>query len=577
MAEEMTYVAPPIYVRYEPEIEAEISHLSTVIMQSLPIGFAASPRWLSIQLLEEDPHLVQAVQQTSAGTLVTAALAESLNRLRVIYPDGIDVALVDQRYTFVHQLVRRVINLPVEHRITLSERVDRVVTHRWLGIPIFLLLMWIVFTLTTDVAAPLVDWVDAVINGPVINRVVALLGLIRLHGTWVERMVLDGVIVGVGRVLVFIPVLMALYLALAVLEDSGYMARAAFVMDRLMHALGLHGKSFLPMIVGFGCTVPAFYATRTLKHEQDRILTGLLVPFMSCGARLPVYVLMATIFFPRHSGWVVFVIYLIGILTAIILGLVLKPTLFRTSQPAPFIMELPPYRIPTIRNIWFHMWERSSLFIRKAWTIIMITSILIWLLTATPLDGRGTFADVDLEQSAFATIANTVAPVFAPLGFGSWEASGALVTGFVAKEVVISTMAQVYHVDEVEDGAAPATVIEDIEFIVVGFTLAVFDAIKAMPLLIGVDLSEYEAEDEPSDLMLAIRRNFEASSGGHGALAALSFMLFVLIYTPCVTAVAAQHQEFGKKWVWFSILGQLALAWLVAWLVFQGGKFLGWG
>jgi ferrous iron transport protein B len=451
------------------------------------------------------------------------------------------------------------------------------VTHKWLGIPIFLALMWVVFKITADVSAPLLDWVDGVIGGPLTNWIVAIISAVGLSGTWVESLAVDGIIAGVGGVLVFVPVLLSLYFALALLEDSGYMARAAFVMDRLMRALGLHGKSFLPMIVGFGCNVPAIYATRTLESEKDRILTGLLVPFMSCSARLPVYILLAAVFFPAYAGMAVFSLYMLGIVIAIILGVIFKHTLFKGKEQIPFILELPPYRVPTLKGIWTQMWERTASFVRKAWTIIMAVSIVVWLLIAIPVGGQGSFADTDIDQSAFATVSGAVAPIFAPLGFGSWESSGALVTGIVAKEVVISTMGQIYGLEAAEEAGEPTTFIEDVGTIATSFVGAVGDTIKSIPLIVGINLFEEEAEEEPGALMGAIRSGFEETSGGHGALAALAFMVFVLLYTPCMVAAAAARQEFGNKWMWVSVIGQFALAWVVALLVYQGGLLLGLG
>jgi ferrous iron transport protein B len=515
------------------------------------------------------------VRSFENSAAVEQTLTQSIARLEKIYGEDIDVALADHRYGFVNGLVRSVVTRSIEQRINFSDKVDMIVTNRILGIPIFLALMWAVFKFTADVAAPFLDWVDGVIGGPITNWGVALLGLVGLGGTWVESLFVDGIIAGVGGVLVFVPVLMALYLALAVLEDSGYMARAAFVMDRLMNAIGLHGKSFMPMIVGFGCTVPAFYATRTLENEKDRILTGLLVPFMSCGARLPVYVLFASIFFSAYAGLAIFSMYLLGIITAIVVGLILKNTLFKTAEQAPFVMELPPYRMPTIRGIWFHMWERTSAFVRKAWTIILGTSIVLWFLLAIPVQGDGVFAETDVDNSLFATASGAIAPVFAPLGSGTWEASGSLITGFVAKEVVIATMAQIYGIEEAaEEEAAPTTFIEDVGEIVTSFFGAALDTIKSIPLIVGINLFEAEEEEEPTDLMNAVQVSFEESSGGHGALAGLAFMVFVLLYTPCMVAIAAERHEFGSKWMWVSIVGQLVIAWLVAFIVFQGGKLL---
>jgi ferrous iron transport protein B len=567
----------PVFITYRHDIEREIAALVAVIEQAPDIQARYHPRWLAVQLLEGDTTLQERVAALPGSAAVLTALEASRTRMQQAGGDDIDVLLTDQRYQFIHTLVQRVVTRPSQPAATTSDAIDRIVTHRVLGIPIFLALMWVVFKITTDVAAPFVDWVDGVIGGPFTTWVVALLGAIGLGGTWFESLCVDGIIAGVGGVLVFVPVLMSLYLALALLEDSGYMARAAFVMDRLMHALGLHGKSFLPMVVGFGCTVPAFTATRTLENERDRILTGLLVPFMSCGARLPVYVLMAAIFFPQQSGLVVWGMYMLGIATAVVLGIILKQTLFKGKEQAPFILELPPYRLPTVRNIWTLMWERTASFVKKAWTVIMATSIVIWVLLAVPAGGDGSFAATEVEQSSFAMISKGIAPVFEPLGFGSWEASGSLVTGFVAKEVVISTMAQVYGADADEAAVEPTTVVEDLQGIVSSLGTAVWDALKAIPGIVGIDLAGGEEEAEPSSLMSAIRTSFETSSGGHGALAALAFLVFVLLYTPCMVAVAAERQELGMRWTWVSIIGQLVLAWLVALLIFQGGLLLGWG
>lgn len=573
----LAFRGTPVYVRYEPDVEEAITRLSGAIAQVPDLRAQYNPRWLAVQLLEEDATLLAEVERVPGGVAVVQVLQECAALLRAAYDEDVDVVLTDQRYRFVNGLVRNVLTRPAEQHLTLSDRIDRIVTHRWLGIPIFLALMWIVFKITADVTAPFVDWVDGVIQGPIANWIVALLGVAGLGGTWIERLAVDGIIAGVGGVLVFVPVLMALYFALALLEDSGYMARAAFVMDRLMRGLGLHGKSFLPMIVGFGCNVPAIYATRTLENEKDRILTGLLVPFMSCSARLPVYVLLAAIFFPQSAGVVIFSLYLLGILMAILVGVAFKHTLFKGKEQVPFIMELPPYRLPTLKSIWFHMWERTAAFVRKAWTIILATSVVVWFLMALPTNREGTFAEIDVNTSAFATVSQGISPLFTPLGFGSWESSGALVSGFVAKEVVVSTMTQLHNVDEAEEAAAPTTFLEDIGTIGTSFVDATVDALKAIPLIVGIDLLGDEEEAEPTSLMLAVQTNFAESSGGHAALAALAFMVFVLLYTPCMVTVAATRHELGSKWMWFSIGGQFALAWVVALVVFQGGLLLGLG
>ena len=572
----LAYTKGPALVDYGREVEDEISKLQSLIEAHTALMTRYSPRWLAIKLLEEDQDVVAKVEGLTGTGNVLEAAQRSIAHLRDVYGDDVDTVVADRRYGWINGLVKEVVRRTGEERRTLSDRIDKIVTNRILGIPIFLAMMWVVFKVTTDVAGPYLDWVDGVIGGPITNWFVALLGAVGLGGTWVESLFVDGIIAGVGGVLVFVPVLMALYLALAVLEDSGYMARAAFVMDRLMHALGLHGKSFLPMIVGFGCTVPAIYATRTLENEKDRILTGLLVPFMSCGARLPVYVLFASIFFPGRSGAVIFWLYITGIVTAVVLGVVLKNTLFKGKEQSPFVMELPPYRVPTLKGIWFHMWERTSAFVRKAWTLILATSIVIWALSAIPV-GTGSFNDVDVGSSAFAALSRVIAPVFKPLGFGEWEPSGSLITGFVAKEVVVGTMAQIYEVEEAGEAAEPITFFEDLGEIVTSFIGATWDTVKSIPLIVGVDLFGGEEEGEPTALMTAVEEGFQRSSGGHGALASVAFMVFVLLYTPCMVAVAAARQELGAKWMWFSVIGQLVLAWVVALIIFQGGLLLGLG
>jgi ferrous iron transport protein B len=565
----------PIYVEYDPEIEQEIKRLSAAIEQTPALIATYHPRWLAIQLLEGDEVLSAEVQTAEGGENVSRVLKDSLERLQQHYDEDVDVVLANRRYDFVNRLTRSVLTRPAKQSITTSDKIDKIVIHRWLGIPIFLVMMWCVFKVTTSIASPYLDWVDGVINGPVTRWIVALLGMIGLGGSWVESLFVDGIIAGVGGILVFVPVLMSLYLALAVLEDSGYMARAAFVMDRLMNVVGLHGKSFLPMIVGFGCTVPALYATRTLENEKDRILTGLLVPFMSCGARLPVYILFATIFFPKYTGLVIFGLYLLGILTAIGLGIILKGTLFKSKEQLPLVMELPPYRLPILENIWAYVWTRTSAFVRNVWTIILVTSIVIWLLMAIPIGGHDEgFANTSVSNSAFARVSGVMARAFTPLGFGDWQASGALVTGLVAKEVVVSTMAQVYNVEAGAEEAGPTTFVEDVGEIITTFIRATLATLKSVPLIAGINLFEEEAEEGPTELMVAVRRGFETTSNGHGALAGMAFMVFVLLYTPCMAAVAAERQELGTKWMWFSVVGQFVLAWLMAFIVFQGGKLL---
>ncbi|MBG0771365.1 MAG: ferrous iron transporter B, partial [Anaerolineaceae bacterium] len=294
-------------------------------------------------------------------------------------------------------------------------------------------------------------------------------------------------------------------------------------------------------------------------------------------ARLPVYVLLASIFFPQNSGLVVFLIYVLGIVMAILIGLLLKNTLFKSKEQSPFVLELPPYRVPTAKGIWFHTWERTSAFVHKAWSLILVTSVIIWLLLALPVTGGSSFADAPVGDSAFAAMSEGISPAFSPLGFGEWEMSGSLVTGFVAKEVVVSTMMQVYEVEGAEEAAEPTTFFQDLGDILTSFIGAIWDTIRSIPLIVGIDVFAGEEEAESTTLMQAIEVGFDRSSGGHGALAAISYMAFVLLYTPCMVAVAAERKELGGKWTWFSVIGQLVVAWLVSFVIFQGGLLLGIG
>lgn len=563
-------------VDYGFEIENEIAHLQEIIQDHDAINQKYQSRWLAIKLLEEDHLLQEAIAKIDESENLLTEVDNSIAHLRDIYGDDVDTIIADRRYGWINGLVKEVVHYTKKDQKTISDKLDRIFTNRVLGIPIFLAMMWIVFKVTTDLSEPMLEWVEDVFSGPISYWAVSLVGWFGMGGSWIESLLVDGIIAGVGGVLVFVPVMAFLYLALALLEDSGYMARAAFIMDRLMHELGLHGKSFLPMIVGFGCTVPALMATRTLENEKDRILTGLLVPFMSCGARLPVYVLLASIFFPGNSGTVIFWLYVLGIVVAILLGLLMKNTIFKGKELTPFVMELPPYRIPTLKAIWFHMWERTGAFIKKAASIILMASVIIWLLLSIPA-GDGHFAETPVESSAFAAVSGGVATIFRPLGFGEWQMSGPLLTGFVAKEVVISTMSQIYDVAEMEEIPEDATFFEGLGEILVGFIEAIGDTLKSLPLIIGIDILEKEEELEPSGLMVAIREEFDRSSNGHGALASLAYMAFVLLYTPCVAAIAAAKKELGTRWMWLSVVGQFVVAWICAFLIFQGGLLLGIG
>ena len=564
---ELAYTKGIALVDYGREVEQEIVKLQIVIDKLPTLSEHYGSRWLAIKLLEQDAEMLPIVKDTGGGFRLLTQATESIAHISNIYGEDVDIIIADRRYGFISGLVKDVVQRPREDRQTMSDRIDKVVTNRILGIPIFLVAMWFVFQMTANVSGAYLDWVDGLIGGPISRWIVAIINVLGLGETWFESLVVDGIIAGVGGVMVFVPVLLFMYFFLALLEDSGYMARAAFVMDRLMHALGLHGKSFLPMLIGFGCTVPAIYATRTLENEDDRILTGLLVPMMSCGARLPVYAIFAAAFFPTNSGSFIFWMYMVGIVFAILSGMVFKRTLFKGKPPAPFVMELPPYRWPTLRGVWTHMWERSAVFLKKAATIIMAVSVVLWFLLNIP------WGVEDPKDSLFGKASAGIAPILTPAGFGDWQAAGALVTGFVAKEVVVGTMSQIYVGEgEEEETEEPTTFLQDVGEIVVTFWDATVDTVKGTVSLIpGVNLmGEEEEEPEDTALVAALQDNFTP-------LQAVSFNLFVLLYIPCMVAVAAQGQEYGTKWTLFSAVYLTALGWIVSTIVYQGGCLLGLG
>ncbi|MCZ9297081.1 ferrous iron transport protein B [Corynebacterium yonathiae] len=411
----------------------------------------------------------------------------------------------------------------------LSQRIDRVVLHPVLGPILFLAVMWAVFFITTTVAGPLQDGLEALITGPVSDGARSV-----LPDHWlVSGLVVDGLIGGVGMVLTFAPLLALMFLCLAVLEDSGYMARAAVVTDRVMRAIGLPGKAFIPIVVGYGCNVPAISATRVLGDVRHRILTCLLIPFTSCSARLIVFMMLAQVFFPAHAGSAVFAMYVLSIALVVLVGLTLRRTVWRAMPAEALVIDLPAYQLPTFRLTISVMWVRLKGFLHTAGGIIVATVVVIWLLMSIPVTGGHSFNEeaVPPQDSAYGAVAQAMSPVFAPAGFDSWSLTGPLVTGFVAKETLISTWAQTYAVEDVTD-----------------------------------DAPEEQAE---SPLASHIRADFDAASGGHGLAAVWAYMVFLLAYTPCVATVAAQRREIGWKWTLIGFALQLGSAWILAVGVFQ--------
>lgn len=451
--------------------------------------------------------------------------------------DGLSVwaeLRADARLDWTAGILRGLDMHAVDH-VTLSDRIDRVLLHPVIGVLVFLAVLFVVFQATTTLASPMQDWIDVTFRGWCADGLDLLLGLFgpSVSGGWLRSLLVDGLLDGVVTVLTFIPVMGIMFLLLSILEDSGYMARAAFVMDRAMRALGLDGRAFLPIIVGFGCNLPALAATRTLSDSRQRVLTGMLVPFAACSARLSVFLVLAHAFFPKYAGLVVFLMYVASVMVILLVGVLLRHTMFRGLEPEPLMLALPAYQCPRAlqlaRSVLLRLWG----FIRGASVIIISMITALWLLQGIPVTANaGGFAHVDdVHDSAYGVLADAVAPVFAPAGFDDWHASAALITGFVAKEVVVGSMSQSYHADEPDDAA-----------------------------------SQQAGE---GTLGQKLRASFDQSSHGHGKAAAIAFLLFTLAYTPCLATVAEMRRQFGTKVAARSVLLSLAVAYVIAIIAFQ--------
>ena len=549
---------------YGSKLEREIAHMIASFEGNQFDTGHYPPRWLAIKLLEGDADVLAHVQKKSNGAQVIATAQQSAEKLKSMLGEDVDMLTADRRYGYINGVVRQSLQRPLVDRLTLTDRIDNIVTHKWLGLPVFFIVMYVVFRLVIDVSAPFLDWMDFVINGPIAHWLSLLLDLIRVP-LWIHSLLINGIVAGVGGVLVFVPGLLILYFFLALLEDSGYMSRAAFVMDRFMRVIGLHGKSFIPMILGFGCAVPAVYATRTIASRRDRILTALLIPLMSCSARLPVYVVFGLAFFGASAGTVIWAMYALGILVAMMAGMVFTRTILKPDASSAFVLELPPYRRPALKSVLIHMWENTREFVHKAGTTILGASVVMWLLLNLP------WGVTNQRNSYFGIVSGAIAPVLAPLGFGNWETGGALAAGFMAKEIVVSTMSQIYVGGKEAASNSSTTFSQDLVSIGRGFVEAGIHSGRILLSIIpGVDLNSQQSGTEATTLSLALREHFTM-------LSALSLLVFVLLYVPCVATLSAIKQEFGISWAISSAVYQTAVAWIVAFMIYQGGRLIGLG
>ncbi|MCP4136215.1 MAG: ferrous iron transport protein B [bacterium] len=562
-----------IHINYGDDIERSIHIIQKEIYaeDNSDLTDAVSSRFLAIKLLEKDKEVEEKIFESCSNNLdILLEAKNERKKLKKHLEEDSETLITDAKYGFIAGALMETLKPAKRPKRTMSERIDNFVTHNILGFPIFLAFMWLTFQLTFSLGQYPMDWIDSFMG--------ALANFVSLHMTegLLKDLIIDGAISGVGGVIVFLPNILIMFFMISFMEDTGYMARAAFIMDKLMHKLGLHGKSFIPLIMGFGCNVPAIMATRTLESRNDRLLTMLILPFMSCSARLPVYVLLISAFFAAHKGTMLFLIYMIGILLAVISAIIMKKTIFKTND-IPFVMELPPYRKPHLKTTLVHMWEKGAEYLKKIGGVVLAASILIWALGKFPLsteysknyDGEINAIETDyhekiaaipateikllesekltaiqavelekenerLTKSYIGRIGHFIEPVLSPMGF-DWKMGVSIVTGLAAKEIVVSTMGVLFHADK-------------------------------------------EATEESQSLINNIQNQTHTSGPKKGEkvfspLIAFTFMIFVLIYFPCIASIATIKRESGSwKWAIFSALYTTSAAWFISFLVYQVGS-----
>ncbi len=544
-----------IHINYGNTIENAISKIQPLIKQNKDIADKFSSRYISIKLLESDKTTLNQLSNCSNIEKIKTQLESEIRKLEKEYQEKSSTVITDAKYGFIAGALKETLKLNTEQKKEKKRNIDDILTNRYLGFPVFIFFMWLMFQTTFTVGSyPMVlidsgvSWLGELIKNSMDN------GPLR-------DLLVDGIIGGVGGVIIFLPNILILFFFISFMEDSGYMARASFIMDRLMHKIGLHGKSFIPLLMGFGCNVPAVMATRTLENKKDRLLTMMIIPFMSCSARLPVYVLLISAFFPHNQGLVLVAIYLIGVVIAVLVALAMKKLLF-AKQDVPFVMELPPYRIPTLKNTSIHMWHKGVQYLKKMGTVILFASIFIWALGYFPqnveystdydqqIERLTSTNDIPVhlktkqieqlelakesehqEKSYIGMVGHFIEPVIRPLGF-DWKIGVSIVTGLAAKEIVVSTMGVLYQAN---------------------------------------------TDDASNSLQSKLQEQIHQKGELKGKkvftpLVAFGFMLFVLIYFPCVAVIAAIKKESDIKWAAFTMFYTTAIAWIVTFIVYQIGS-----
>lgn len=554
--EERDPIVRHIHINYGEEIEKAIHHIQHELKKHQKGKKKYSTRFLAIKLLEDDNHTRHLLKEQSYFETVDKIAEKERKRLEQLYGDQSETLIADAKYGFIAGALKETFRNGPQVRRDQSKEIDKVLTHQVWGFPIFILFIWITFQATFTVGSYPMDWLEAGIGW-----LGELLGTYMPDGA-LKDLVIDGIIGGVGGVIVFLPNILILFFFISLMEDSGYMARAAFIMDKLMHKMGLHGKSFIPLIMGFGCNVPAVMSTRTLDNRNDRLLTMLIIPFMSCSARLPVYVLLISAFFVSYQGAVLFLIYAIGIVLAVLMALLFKKTLFAKKE-VPFVMELPPYRMPTVRNTMVHMWHKASQYLNKMGTVILFASILIWAMgyyprnveysqdyasmlsqvesntVLTPEEKAAQIEDIELakeeerqEKSYIGKTGHFIEPIISPLGF-DWKIGMSIITGMAAKEIVVSSMGVLYQAS------------------------------------MNADENSQSLKDKLQEQRFT--HGPRVGQKVFSPLVAFALMVFVLIYFPCVAVVAAIKKEANWGWAVFTMVYTTAIAWIAAFSIYQIG------
>lgn len=519
-----------VHVNLGPIIEPAVTRIKDKLKSDPKCALQFSPRYLAIKLLEGDKEVKQILRSATHFDELEQMRDEEAKKIEKALNEDVESAIVNEKYGFISGALRETYQPGDREEAKTTRIVDSLVTNKVIGFPIFLFLMWLMFEATFVLGAYPMEWIQSGVDW------LSAFFSETLSPGPLKDLLVDGIIGGVGGVIVFLPNILILYLFISVMEDSGYMARAAFIMDKIMHKIGLHGKSFIPLVMGFGCNVPAIMACRTIESRSSRLITILINPFMSCSARLPIYVLLIGTFFPRHASFVFLALYLLGIIVAVISAKLLRKFLFKTDE-TPFVMELPPYRMPTMKATLRHMWGKTEQYLRKMGGIILVASIIVWFLSYFPRNEAEDLRPLTVEETAMqqqnsylGKLGQWIAPAVEPLGF-NWKVSIALISGTAAKELIVSTIGVLYSESETEGNA---------------------------------NLSQKLTAPNP----LTGEPDFTP-------LIAISFMIFVLLYFPCLASIAAIKQESGSwKWAAFSVIYNTGVAWVCAFLVYQIGSLL---